>query len=279
MDHRALEQIIARLNEELDLLKSRNQNPLIQTETAAGICQVALDEIRKLVINYDFDSEEEEIYFYKFIKPMVLSKYIYFVKLLEIESHRFNASVKFQIKYMNHYLKELQKYLDVNVQFCQYYWGNKTNLDKLYFLRKNSKSQISVNNICIQIDHQNSTSMDSTAAGILAYEQLIKYVENEICFLKFGCREERNNAISKAIWTGSIVSCVELIYALQSSGVINNGNIELKELVEIFESMFNVKLEEFYRVYSDIQMRKKNRTKFLDELKAALIRRIESADL
>ncbi len=138
MEQIALNHIIQKLDEELNQLKSKRESSIIQAETAAGICQLALDEIRKLVIKNGFKSEEEEIHFFKFEKPKVLSKYIYYVKLFEIESHRYNAASKFQIKYLNQFSKDLHKYLGVNNQFCQYYWGNKTTLDKFYFLRENS---------------------------------------------------------------------------------------------------------------------------------------------
>jgi hypothetical protein len=62
---------------------------------------------------------------------------------------------------------------------------------------------------------------------------------------------------------------------LHSAGVINNGNTEIKEVAGVFERMFNVKLDEYYRTFSDIQMRKTSRTKFLDILREALIKRMD----
>lgn len=54
-----------------------------------------------------------------------------------------------QIKYLNRLSKDLRMYMEDNIQFCQYYWGKITSLDKFYFLRENSNYRISVNNICV----------------------------------------------------------------------------------------------------------------------------------
>ena len=278
MEKSILKKIINKLDEELTNLDSLQKSPIIYAETATGICQMALDEIRKLVIKAGFKSEQEEIHFFKHIKPKVLGKYIYYVQLFEIESHRFNASTKFQIKYLNQVSKDLHKYLNDNIQFCQYYWGNKTSLDKFYFLRENSNYRISVNNICVLMDYKYSTARDAMAAAIIAYEQLIKYIDKEIDILRFGSSRNEEYFKSDANWTDSTASLVELIYALQSSGAINNGNIEINELAQIFEKMFNIKLDDYYRVFLDIKARKKSQTKFLDKLTHELTRRINDSE-
>lgn len=276
--------IIHKLENELNQLKSKSLEVLIFSEIAAGICWISLIEIRKLIIKNGFQNKEEEIHFFKHVKPKVFSNFIYHIKLFEIESHRNKAARKYQIKYLNHILKELHKFFEENKQFCQYYWQNYQYMDHLYFVREKSNYRIHFNNICTLNDYKFSTAYDSTVAAILAYENLISYIDNEIDKLKngivnLGMSVGKQPFMSNARWTGSNISCIELIYALQSSGAINNGNIEIKELVQIFESMFNIKLEEFYRSFSDIQMRKKNRTKFLDELKNGLIRRMEETEL
>lgn len=121
----------------------------------------------------------------------------------------------------------MHKYLNDNIQFCQYYWGNKTSLDKFYFLRENSNYRISVNSICVLMDYKYSTARDAMAAAVIAYEQLIKYIDKEIDVLRFGSSRKEECFKSNANWTESTASLTELIYALQSSGAINNGNIEI----------------------------------------------------
>lgn len=280
MENNIIQTIIQKLDDDLAHLKNKKQDILIFSESAAGSCWFALTEIRKIIIKNGFQNQEEEIDFFKHTKPKIYGMYLYYLKLFHIESHRSKASKKYQVKHLNQILKELHQFLDNNMQFCQYYWNNKTYMDHIYFVRDKINYRIHFNNFCALNDYKFSTAQDSTVAAILAYEKLIKYIENEINILKFGV--SLNDSLKKdqpfhsdLTWTGTQVSLVELIYALHSAGVINNGNTEIKEVAGVFERMFNVKLDEYYRTFSDIQMRKTSRTKFLDILREALIKRMD----
>jgi len=74
------------------------------------------------------------------------------------------------------------------------------------------------------------------------------------------------------------VALIELIYALHTEGVFNNGTSELKEVTSFFESTFNVDLGQFNRTFLEIRSRKCERTKFLNTLKEKLILRMDDAD-
>jgi hypothetical protein len=71
---------------------------------------------------------------------------------------------------------------------------------------------------------------------------------------------------------------IELIYALHTEGVFNNGTSGLKEVTTFFESAFNIDLGQFNRVFLEIRNRKCDRTKFLNTLKNKLIIRMDDAD-
>jgi len=279
MDAKTLNQIIQKLDEELKTLDSKSENLLIHFETAAGICWAALNDLRKLVIKQGFQDIKEEIHFFRHIKPKINGKYIYYTQLFDIESHRHKASKKYQVRYLNNVLKIMHKYLEDNSQFCQYYWSNKDFMDEKYFLRDNSNYRINVNNYSALFDYKYSTAHDNTVSFINAYEQLTKYIDIEIDYLKYGEHRDKSAIVSNAKWTESTASLVELIYALHSSGAINNGNIEIHELAQTFEKMFNVKLDDYYRTFLDIKGRKKSKTKFLDKLIQDLLRKIDDADV
>jgi transposase len=117
----------------------------------------------------------------------------------------------------------------------------------------------------------------------MAYESLMKYASNEIGkLIENPLAEFKGNSkksfLSRAEWTGHNVEAIELIYALHSAKVLNYGNIEIKEIVKLFEKMFNIKLDNSYRTFKDIQGRKTIKTKFLDNLKQALLKRLEDLD-
>ncbi|KAF0234061.1 MAG: tetracycline regulation of excision [Prolixibacteraceae bacterium] len=92
-------------------------------------------------------------------------------------------------------------------------------------------------------------------------------MENEIIKLHHQGLVPENECRSKMKWTSQKIHIVEMAYALHSSNVINKGNIEIKVIIEAFSKLFNVELDDYYRTYQDIRMRKTERTKFLDKMK------------
>jgi hypothetical protein len=76
-------------------------------------------------------------------------------------------------------------------------------------------------------------------------------------------------------WTASIPGLVEIIYLIKDS--VDNGNVEIKEIADWFEYIFQVKLDNIYKIIEQIANRKKNsKTKFLDEQKLNLIQFLDN---
>lgn len=82
----------------------------------------------------------------------------------------------------------------------------------------------------------------------------------------------------KLMWTGSKVALIELLYALQSEGVFNNGAVDLKDIAEYFEHIFEIDLGQYRRAFLEIRARKSERTKFITSLNETLLKRIDNAD-
>lgn len=79
----------------------------------------------------------------------------------------------------------------------------------------------------------------------------------------------------KIQWTSTKVDLVELIYALHLNGSIGYGKSQLKELINAFESLFDIEIIEPYKVFSEVKNRQKSKTKFLDELAVNLQKYID----
>jgi hypothetical protein len=84
---------------------------------------------------------------------------------------------------------------------------------------------------------------------------------------------------SKLKWTGNVVEWVELIYALYTVKRINNGKVSLRELFHQMGEIFDFEVKEFSNYFMNIKNRTDgHRTKFMDLLKDAVLRRMEDAD-
>lgn len=277
-----LEGIIQQLDDELSTIKMQSTNTIEISEMAIKTILQTLFKIKDQVIEYGFSSTDDEILFFKHIKPKVLSKLIYYMKLLEIESYRYNYIEKYQIKYLNKNLKLIHHYIVSQYELKQYLVCGKKYLDELYFLRSNKNNQIQPDNICIILDHNFSTAQDYNVAKCLAYEMLIKYVQNEISKLKKADESAGKQLSAEPLtdvkWTGSIIGLVELLYAVHSVGAFNSGNKDIKEIATVFAKLLNIELGDFYRTFQDIKSRKKDKTAFLDKLKQALLQKIDESD-
>jgi hypothetical protein len=127
--------ITTKLEEKLEQLETNNENIINNAESAIILIKQALEEAREMVLKSGFSNKNEEILFFKKIKPQIYSKLIYYVKLFSIESKRPRSSNKSQTKYLNSHIDNLQRYFNENLEFYHYYRTDATFLDELYFLR------------------------------------------------------------------------------------------------------------------------------------------------
>ena len=274
--------VINELDEQVNNIESEIGDILQRAEKGIKITKLTLEKLRDLVVDQKFNNISIEIDFFKNIKPQVFSKLIYYVKLFNIESKRPRSSNKSQIKYLNNHIDKLQNYFNDNLEFYHYYRRNATSLDEQYFMRGKADIRLYLDTFHFFTDKQFSTSHDSTVATILAYDMLIVHLKTEIDKL------ENNNGMettvqsfqkqSKLFWTASKTDLIELIYALHSSGAINSGTADIKEMAAACEQLFNVDLGHYYHTFIELKARKTNQTKFLDALKESFIKRIEEAD-
>lgn len=82
-------------------------------------------------------------------------------------------------------------------------------------------------------------------------------------------------------WTGSLVELIEIIYALDELGCINDGQNNIKELAAFFSSLLGLEIKDrhCYDAYLDMKRRKnESRTYFLDKLSERLNLRMQRDD-
>lgn len=273
--------ILKKLDNKLDILEIEEQDILLKAEKGIKLAKQTLKSVRSIVVDYEFETKLEEIHFFKCTKPKIYSKLIYYVKLFNIESKRPRGSNKSQVKYLNNYIEKLQTYFNDNLDFYHYYRREATVFDEQYFLRGKADIRLFPDSFHFFVDEEFATSHDSTVASILAYDLLIVHLKREIDKL-----ENNGNYASlrllqsktKITWTAHKIYLIELIYALHSTDVINNGTVDIKDIAYFVEKTFKVDLGDYYRAFLEIQMRKNGRTKFLDILKKQLTKRMDDSD-
>ena len=272
---------LRKLNEEINKLNVKELNSCSYCKLMIGLYLKSLNELKVLVIKEGFSCEEDEIHFFKFIKPQVASNLIYFHSRLRIDLEK-PIYKDFQKEYFLEVLTEINNYLKLNKELVRYYRNKSSNLDDLFFLRKNCSLFELEENAIVFLDNNFSTLHDHTISKIIAYEYLINWIEsgfnnssqNEVMEKPVKYQNEK-----QIFWSGSKVALVELIYALYYSRMINNGKVGIKDIIKFFENGLHVELSDYYHTFLDVKNRKINRTKFLDQLKQSLIEKMDSSDI
>lgn len=114
-----------------DLLNDINQFIIATNEEQEDTLKIAeavvikallsIKKLKEFVDNYKFKTSKEEIEFFKFIKPQIFSKLIYYTKVLNIETKRPKGTDRTQRKYLLNELNNLNRFFDNNLEFYQYY--------------------------------------------------------------------------------------------------------------------------------------------------------------
>ena len=272
--------IIETLQENIRELSMEIDNPIVFSELAIKLSLDSLSKLKNYVLKNPFQNTEEEINFFKNVKPRILSILTYHNSIFRIETKKPNGGEKIIRKYYEAELAKLKNYFENNLEFYKYYRTGSNYLDNHYFLRGKYDIKLSLDTYFFESDHSFTTSHDYKVAKIIANDQLQVYLENELAELYKKYTDNNSQRIHNSVlkWTAPKVSMIELMYALHSEGVLNNGTADLKDIAECFEKIFSVDLGQYRRTFLEIRVRKSDRTKFIDKLRKTLIDRMDNAD-
>jgi len=272
--------LLNNLNEQLNFIDLEIDDQIKKCEQAITVILKSINELKKVATKTNFKSKSEEIQFFKEVKPLFTSKLIDFNLVYRIEMKKPNGGNKILKKYYNNELLKLKAFFDNELEFYQYYRSGSTYLDYKYFLRGEVDIKLALDSYYFESDMSFATSHDFKVATILANDLIELYLENQLLMLENNENSEKSQRKPnvKLTWTGSKVALIELIYALHTEGVFNNGAADLKDIAEYFEHTFEIDLGQYRRVLLEIRARKSDRTKFLTTLNDSLQKRMENSD-
>ena len=232
------QKLVSEFKTQLDRLEHGGGDIMYKAETGIAQTEKYLKKLQEQIDRRTFTSQEDEIYFFKHVKPQFFSKLIYYGRLFNIESKRPRGNNAAQIKYLKNQIKKLQIFFNDNLEFYNYYRRGAISLDEQYFVRGNRDLRLPLESFHFLIDVRFSTCQDGTVATIMAYDMLIVYLQGEIDTLTTNIDDLKDKPMerpSKLFWTGSKTDLIELLYALHASNSINGGTVDIKELAEHFE--------------------------------------------
>lgn len=212
-----------KLETEINDLEIEADHSIQRIEAVIGIILKCLSEVKKYVLNRGFKNIGEEIHFFKYQKPTIVSKLIYYNAIYKIETKKPYGSKPIK-KYLNDELRKLKRYFDNNLEFYKYYRTNNSFIDDKLFVRGKHDIKLSLDTFYFEADHSFSTSHDYKVAKIIANDLIQVYLEDQLHNTAY---RDKSTDLPKLNWTGSKTAMIELIYALYSQGVFDNGNADI----------------------------------------------------
>jgi hypothetical protein len=240
-----------------------------------------LSDLRNFFLSQESVSVQEEIMFFKEMKPEVLGLLLYFNKMHSIELKRPTGSNDTQRAYYESKLSSITYFFEYHLDFYQYYRSKSTHFDEYYFVRGKSCPQLCADSAQYIRDPLFSTVYDFKIAKIISNEMLRIYLNKKLLRLEKQMTIDKNRAllpVGNLKWTGSKVAAVEFGYALHACPAINRGQADIKDIMTFIETFFNIDLGDYYRTYITIRGRKKDRTAFLNSLIDGLIKKMDEDD-
>jgi hypothetical protein len=239
----------------LSHLSLANDNPLKCYEKSVQHTDELIKELKIEIVAYEFKNQKEEIYFFKHIKPHIVSKRILNKALYDIESKKPNVCTRILVDYYEREMQRLQFFFEDNKAFYAYYRTKKTNLDKSYFSRNKNRNPIHQESFSVQFDPLFSTLHDYKLAEIIAYEEVKLFLKQKLSELPVFDPKNTpyENDEKLLIWTENKNKLIQVIYAFYILKVFNNGLVDIKDIAVYLERVFHVKLGDIYGAFKDMK--------------------------
>ena len=276
-----LENILSEIDVEIDEIDLYGYDIVENSLSMVHRLQAVLNDLKTKLQTYSFPAKEDEITFFKTQKPEILGRLLFFYKIYRIETQCPNGSDDVIRSYINRELDNLTYFFNRNLDFYQYYRSHSTLYDEYYVVRGKSDLRLCTDSSQFDKDPNFSTGYDYKVAKIIANEMLRIYLNKRLVKLETNTQVEDN--LQKCLkypfrFTGKKVFLIELGYSLVSSGDINNGNVEIKEMMNFLGTVFQVELGDYYAAYIAMKERKKDRTAYLSRLQDSLVKRMDEDD-
>ncbi|MCG2462578.1 RteC domain-containing protein [Flavobacteriaceae bacterium F89] len=259
---------IKNFQKKLKQLTAKKRFSLLEANQGIHLCNNTLYLLRKIVERHQFDNPDDEITFFKSIKAEPLSYLVYFNEVRSCELLLPKIGLDNQLAFLKKRMQRVNKFFNKNWDVVHYMEQNLSYLDQQYFTRQNQIFPLYAIPEACYLDPIFFTSHDMLWARIKGMNLFIAYLLNVIQQVKSEKRKvsQYGKPRKALVWSASKAALTELIYALYSSSVVNNGKEDIKGIATAFEELFNIKLDNIYKTYSEIKTRKDSKTRFLEEL-------------
>ncbi|CEJ69547.1 RteC protein [Chryseobacterium oranimense G311] len=272
-----VDQLWKDLTTAVDQINRSENDIVIRAEEILMETDASIRQLKDLLRQYQFPDWSNEIYFFKNTKPQFVAVYIYYSKVLALEASKPYADSQALRSYYESERSNLLYFYNEQREFISYYRRKSTYLDKKYFVRFKFDFKLKLSPELYSYDEEFSTSHDHIVSQIMANDLLEQYLTNKI-----DSKDSKENSIDhikNLEWTAPKVALIELLYALHQTKCFNGGHSDLAEIFRWAENSLNIGLGNYHKTFSEIRLRKTDRTKFLSLLQHNFNQYLDDLDL
>jgi hypothetical protein len=164
---------------EIEFTKIENQNSLPRKKLSASLRAIkkCLKQLKVEVLAKGFDNEEEEIYFFKQVKPFFYAKWIYAFEIHLLEMNQPKGTPEMLKDYFEGEIQLIHRYFKQNAYFYHYFKSGAQELDNCCFLRDADMEAIAIPEMP-ESEEEFTTACDPLFAKFIAYEDLQNHILN-----------------------------------------------------------------------------------------------------
>lgn len=264
----------------LGLIAFDDLSPIDRLKRTVELVDNFMSRLKGLIEKKPFQAIEDEIYFFKKVKPEFYSWRIYAFERYGVESWIPTNGQEQQKEFLMSELKALDRFFRLHDFHYQYFRLGAFELDSLFFVRNVQVSDSALLPNVADPDPEFATRGDYLFSKFIALEKLRSWI-GELLLGHSGMAPQfgLSRIITKMKWTGESINLIEVAYGFWLTGQINNGNASVSEIVRWLEDTLQVPIGRAYRRWTEISRRERSTaTKYLDRMREAISERLDNED-
>lgn len=272
--------LLKQLETELEEIAMQTSEPLTKLTSTLKPIRQTLRKLRLYLDDHPFASVEDEIHFFKNVKPEFYKWQIYFSELYTIESGIPSVDVDAQRQWFENELLYVQRFFKQYSFQYQYYKLGATELDRFYFVRGVENNSLLMPSVP-ELDPFFSTACDYLFSKLKAFELLQAWLLDRILYLKKNplASYQPGSDVEQMRWTGDSINLAELAFGIHRTGQLNNGTASVGSIFRWLEDKLQINIGIPSKRLSEIRRRTSiSRTRFLDEMIEEVVRKMDKED-
>ncbi|WEK36116.1 MAG: RteC domain-containing protein [Candidatus Pseudobacter hemicellulosilyticus] len=274
-----MQDLYLELKAELQEIDQEASNVIQRAERSYRVASGKLQQLKTRRRDVHFD-EQQEILYFKEVKPQFLKELIFHSEVYHIETNKPVASKEFQKTYYSQSLAGVGFFFERNLSLYNYFRLGRTDLDEVFFKAQGGETDPLelVPGYLPGLDSEVNELYSYKLGKLQAFELVHDFLSGALAGLDGTAVWPEPMVQQELVWTDSKSAFIELVYALIASRSINRGKVQVKALMNGLGRLLNVDAGNFYRVLQGQRIRK-IRTPYTSSLPVNLEKFMDDTDI